>query len=159
MRPSVKVEGKGTLKEVNRMTQRISTAVAVLVLLLAWPATGLAQEEAITQARTSAQAWLQLLDKGAYDETWAQAGELLKAAVSQKEWSNKWVVTLGPMGPVEARAVRSAEYETLLPGAPEGEYVVVKFDTTFESKQTALETVTLRRESDGLWRVSGYFIR
>jgi hypothetical protein len=141
------------------MTQRISTAVAALALLLVPSARGLAQEEAITQARTTAQAWLQLLDGGAYDETWAQAGELLKAAVSQKEWSRKWAVTLGPMGPVESRAMRSAEYETLLPGAPEGEYVVVKFDTLFKSQQTALETVTLRRESDGLWRVSGYFIR
>lgn len=141
------------------MAQWISTVVGVVSLLLVLPATGLSQDEAIAQARTSLKAWLQLLDRAAYDESWEKGGELLKAAVGQEEWSRKWAVTLGPMGPVKSRAVRSAEFETVLPGAPEGEYVVVKFDTTFESEQTALETVTLRKETDGLWRVSGYFIR
>jgi hypothetical protein len=44
-------------------------------------------------------------------------------------------------------------------GAPDGEYVVLKFDTAFETKQTAVETVILMKESDGLWRVGGFNIR
>ena len=48
---------------------------------------------------------------------------------------------------------------TELPGAPDGEYVVFQFDTQFERKRAAVETVTPMRDPDGSWRVSGYFIR
>jgi hypothetical protein len=48
---------------------------------------------------------------------------------------------------------------TELPGAPDGEYVVFQFDTQFEHKRAAVETVTPMRDPDGSWRVSGYFIR
>jgi hypothetical protein len=48
---------------------------------------------------------------------------------------------------------------TTLPGVPDGEYVVVQFDTSFEKKKTAIETVTPMKEPDGRWRVSGYFIK
>ena len=68
-------------------------------------------------------------------------------------------VTRGPLGKAGSRGVRSSEYSTTMPGAPDGEYVVVRFDTTFESGQTALETVVLKKETDGLFRVQGYFIR
>jgi hypothetical protein len=143
------------------MTRRITTLVAGLTLLVG--ASGLAQEDpqaaAKTQARTSAKAWLALLSDHEYEKTWEQAGAQLKAAVSQEEWARKLSVTLGPMGKVESRAVRSTEYSTTMPGAPDGEYVVVTFDTTFQNKQTAVETVPLTKEEDGIWRVSGYWIR
>ncbi|MDD5138124.1 MAG: DUF4019 domain-containing protein, partial [Candidatus Omnitrophica bacterium] len=47
---------------------------------------------------------------------------------------------------------------TTLPGAPDGEYVIVQFDTTFENKKSSVESVTMSLEADGRWRVSGYFI-
>jgi hypothetical protein len=36
-----------------------------------------------------------------------------------------------------------------LPGAPDGEYVVFQFNTSFEQKSAAVETVTAIREKDG----------
>jgi hypothetical protein len=36
---------------------------------------------------------------------------------------------------------------------------VVKFDTVFEKKAAAVETVTPMMELDGTWHVSGYFIQ
>jgi hypothetical protein len=140
------------------MNLRVWSLVAVLAFVPALPGWAGPQEEAIDAARTSAREWLALLDDHQYEETWHQAGELLKAAVSQDEWAKRWSVTLGPLGKAESRRVRSSDYSTTLPGAPDGEYVVVKFDTTFASKQTALEQVTLRKE-DGAWKISGYWIR
>ena len=141
------------------MALRITTLVGVLALLLGAPLTARANEAAIGQARTVANAWLAQLHDYEYEETWATAGELLKAAVSRDEWSKRMSVTLGPLGKAASSAVRSTEYSTTMPGAPDGEYVVVKFDTSFENKQTALETLALKKESDGLWRVSGYYIK
>ncbi len=141
------------------MVPRITTLIGVVALLLGSATAGQTQEEEKAEARTAAREWLALLDAQEYDQTWKTAGALLKAAVSQEEWSAKLSVTLGPLGKVESRAVRSTEYSTTMPGAPDGEYVVVQFDTTFESKQTALENVVMRKQPDGTWRVAGYRIR
>ena len=43
--------------------------------------------------------------------------------------------------------------------APDGEYVVIQFATSFENKKTALEKVTPMMDKDGKWRVSGYSIK
>jgi hypothetical protein len=37
--------------------------------------------------------------------------------------------------------------------------VVITFETAFENKASAVETVTPMLEKDGKWRVSGYFIK
>jgi hypothetical protein len=42
---------------------------------------------------------------------------------------------------------------------PDGEYVVFQFNTSFEQKAAAVETVTAMREKDGTWHVAGYFIK
>ena len=55
--------------------------------------------------------------------------------------------------------MRSVEYTTTLPGAPDGEYVVVKHATSFENKADATETLIAMKDKDGTWRVSGYFIK
>jgi hypothetical protein len=141
------------------MGRRIAGVLGGLALLPVLAGPGQAQDEAIEEAKTSARAWLVLLDGQEFDESWEAAGELLRAAVKQEEWTAKLSVTMGPLGKVKSRGVKSAQYSTTMPGAPDGEYVVLQFDTAFESKQKAVETLTLRKQPDGLWRVSGYYIR
>ncbi|MGH7422575.1 MAG: DUF4019 domain-containing protein [Candidatus Methylomirabilales bacterium] len=46
-----------------------------------------------------------------------------------------------------------------MPGAPDGHYVVIQYETSFEKKASAFETITPMREKDGKWRVAGYYIR
>jgi hypothetical protein len=46
-----------------------------------------------------------------------------------------------------------------MPGAPDGEYVVVQYETEFERKASAVETITPERDKSGTWRVSGYYIK
>jgi hypothetical protein len=45
-----------------------------------------------------------------------------------------------------------------LPGAPDGDYEVVQFQTSFANKAIATETVVLSHEASG-WKVDGYFIK
>jgi hypothetical protein len=45
-----------------------------------------------------------------------------------------------------------------LPGAPDGDYDIVRFNTEFANKHGAVETVVLTREAGG-WKVDGYFIK
>jgi hypothetical protein len=59
---------------------------------------------------------------------------------------------------VIARKLKSRTYREQLPGAPDGKYVVILYDTTFENKKDALETITPTLDGDR-WRVSGYWVR
>jgi len=37
--------------------------------------------------------------------------------------------------------------------------VVIQYESSFEHKQSAVETITPTLDKDGKWRVSGYFIK
>ena len=63
------------------------------------------------------------------------------------------------LGKVHSRTLKTATYTKSLPGAPDGEYVVIQYESSFEHKQSAIETVTPMLDTDGKWRVSGYFIK
>jgi Protein of unknown function (DUF4019) len=67
--------------------------------------------------------------------------------------------TRQPLGKLLSRKVKSRTFAESLPGAPDGKYVVLQFDASFENKKTAVETVTPMQEPDGVFRVSGYFIK
>ena len=60
---------------------------------------------------------------------------------------------------MKSRRLVSARFERSLPGVPDGEYVIVQFNSSFEHKADATETVTPMKDPDGQWRVSGYFIK
>jgi len=55
--------------------------------------------------------------------------------------------------------MKATRYTTTLPGAPDGEHVVIQFDSSFTNKKTAVETITPMFDKDGVWRVSGYYIK
>jgi hypothetical protein len=46
-----------------------------------------------------------------------------------------------------------------LSGAPDGEYVVIEYETSFEKKRNGIETITPMKDADGEWRVAGYFLK
>lgn len=110
-------------------------------------------------AEDAARAWLALVDGGRYAESWADTAQLFQRAVPKEQWAQQAAAVRDPLGKLVKRELRSATPRSSLPGAPDGAYVVLQFETTFEHKQAAVETVTPARDPDGRWRVSGYFIR
>jgi Protein of unknown function (DUF4019) len=129
---------------------------AVLVIL---SVAGLAQEKPAEVAQRSDEVWLALTDTGKYAESWKTAGEAFQVGVTEEKWESAMRSVRLPMGKLRTRKVQSAVYSTTLQGAPDGEYVVAHFETRFEHKQAAVETVVSTREKDGVWRVVGYFIK
>ena len=107
----------------------------------------------------AAQAWLALVDAGKYDAAWADAAPLLKDAIAAAPFAEATAAARRPFGALVGRKVLAATFAASLPGAPDGEYVVIQFETRFEKKAAAVETVTPMRAADGRWRVSGYFVR
>lgn len=118
-----------------------------------------AEQSAEEAAVASAQKWLSLVDKGKYAESWDEAAGYLKSVVTKQTWVESLQAYRKPLGKLISRKPISKQYATTLPGAPDGEYVVIQFETSFQNKQSAIETVTPMLDKDGTWRVSGYYIR
>jgi hypothetical protein len=110
-------------------------------------------------AESAALTWLALVDAGNYPESWNTAAAYFRNAVPQAGWVSKVGAVRGPLGAVKSRRVASSQATHSLPGAPDGDYVVIHFATSFEQKADATETVTPMKDPDGHWRVSGYYIR
>lgn len=117
------------------------------------------QQDAKAQAIQAAQSWLALVDKGNYGASWQQAATYFQKAITQAQWSQTLGAVRKPLGKVLSRTVKNATYKTALPGAPDGQYYVIQFTTSYEHKKNAIETVTPMLDIDKKWRVSGYYIK
>lgn len=133
-------------------------AVMALVTVSAW-AEDKPEIEAKDAAQAAAEAWLELVDTGKYEASWDQAAELFKGAVTKEQWLQACPGVRIPFGKLISRKVTSREYAEKVPGGPDGKYVIIQFESVFEKKQSAVETVTPKLDPNGKWRVSGYFIR
>ncbi len=118
-----------------------------------------AEEGSEKAADAAAQKWLSIVDGGNYAESWKQGASLFRKAVTAEQWSAALNASRGSYGALVSRKLKKAEYRTSLPGAPDGEYVVLQYDSSFEHKKAAVETVTPMKDTDGVWRVSGYYIK
>ena len=142
------------------MKLRTGLVLSLIILSILFSTSPLkANEVAEKTAITASGAWLSLVDEGNYAESWNQAAGLFKAAVTKEQWQNTVKAVRVPLGKVVVRKLKSKQYTKTLPGAPDGEYVVIQYETTFEQKQSAIETITPMLDKDGKWRVSGYHIK
>ena len=110
-------------------------------------------------ALSAAEAWLSLVDEGKYEKSWFEAAQYFKSVVSEDQWEQAIRAARKPLGKNLSREFISKSCHTSLPGAPDGEYVVIRFKASFENKKSAIETITPMMDKDGKWRVSGYYIK
>lgn len=146
------------------MTRQGVVAVTLVVAAFVMSGFGVARaagdtQQAAAQATGAAQAWLKLVDDGGYKESWEQAASFFKDRVPEPTWEDQLGAARKPLGPMLSRKLKRGRYATSLPGAPDGQYVVIQYDTSFQNKKSAVETITPMLDSDGKWRVSGYYIR
>lgn len=135
-------------------------ARAAMAAMMLTTTFALAQDDRkTTDAKAAAVRWLALADQGSYAASWEQAATPFRAAVTRPAWEDALQSVRAPLGAVRARTPKSAVLTRSLPGAPDGEYVVIQYVTQFERKPNAVETGTPMREKDGSWKVSGYFIQ
>jgi hypothetical protein len=132
----------------------------VVVILSAVPAAAEDAGVSVSAGQAVAKAWLARVDAGEYGRSWDESSGILKSAISKPDWEKAAQSARGSLGKITSRKQRSATYTRSLPGgAPDGEYVVILYDTDLEKRAAAVETVTAAREKDGSWRIAGYYIR
>lgn len=132
---------------------------AALLVLLAPGSGGGAEETKEKAAQAAALRWLAHVDDGKFDPSWNQASGMFRQAIGKEEWKRALEHSRTPPGKLESRKLTMAAHTTRLPGAPEGEYVVLQFATSYANKKDAMETVTPMLDQDGVWRVSGYLVK
>ena len=87
-----------------------------------------ANEVAEKTAVTAAIAWLSAVDEGNYAESWNQAARFFKDAVTKEQWLNSMKTFRVPLGKMMTRKLKSKQYTKTVPGAPDGEYVVIQYE-------------------------------
>jgi hypothetical protein len=107
----------------------------------------------------AAQKWLELLDAGKFGAAWDVSSAYLKSVVTRKEWIAGVGNARKPLGKVKSRTAEKFARSHSLPGAPDGDYSIIEFDTLSASGKRASEQVIWVLEAGDIWRVSGYFIR
>ena len=114
------------------------------------------QEEEAKAGSLAAQHWLEIQDSGNYKQCWSSAHPFFQATNPEAKWVNSARETRNKLGPVIERTLTQSQYMTKLPfpGAPEGEYVISTFETTFKNKGRMLEVVIDAKTDDGSWQVT-----
>lgn len=130
--------------------------VAVVAILVS---RGLSAQDGNPAALAATESWVTLVDEEQYAASWQAAAASFRGALAEPRWVEAVGAARRPFGALKTRRVKSSTATKTLPGAPDGDYVVLQFDTAFEKKAAALETVTVVREPDGQWRVVGYFVK
>jgi serine/threonine protein kinase len=110
-------------------------------------------------AVSAAKKWLTTIDDGHYAESWTSTSDYFQSAITQDKWVSALTAVREPLGDLISRKLISAQQMTKMPGAPDGQYVVMQFETSFANKESAIETVTVGPKQDGQWKASGYYIK
>ena len=136
-------------------TSRIfGLTVSCIVTAILTPTTANAESE--EEVSAAAQKWLSLVDDLKYEESWKEASSTFRDEVTQEQWIAALTRSREPLGLLVSRTRTRIQFTNSLRGAPDGEYVILHFQTTFANK-TATERLTLVKE-DGRWRLAAFGI-
>ena len=104
-------------------------------------------------ASQAALQWLELVDAGKWEESWAATTQSFQSLNTVERWRSASQTARVPLGRVLTRSITSEEG---IPGPPSG-YQLIRLRTSFANKAGATETLSLAYEG-GSWRVVGYYI-
>jgi hypothetical protein len=133
---------------------------ALLAALLLVPFSVAAAEAPSTDAGVAAaKAWLGLVDNHEYARSWRDASSFFQSHITEDHWEKRIDEVRAPLGPLVSRKLAATDATTSLPGAPDGHYVVLQYQSSFAHKRAATETMVMMLDRDGDYRTTGYFIR
>lgn len=102
-----------------------------------------------------AKQWLTLVDDGNSAEAWKQVAPQWKDKIGEAQFVRMLTTVRAPLGAMTSRSLKAVNLVRTLPGMRDGQYTVVRFDSAFARKASAIETVTLVSDN-GAWSVVDY---
>lgn len=131
--------------------------LALVFVLLTFCLSANADSASIDAAASAATDWLALVDEREYTKSYSAASFVMRAEVSQDDWLSHVRSLRKHLGQLNERTLNSSEFHQSLPDAPPGKYVLFTFDSLFENNKYFAEIVAVVKDSDGVWRVVGYY--
>ena len=124
------------------------------------PGRNYATQNAMIDTVSPARTWLERIDAGQYETSYGQLADSVKKTATPEEWSSTLADARKTLGQPLKRTWNQSQFLTALPDMPDGEYMLVSFETTFEHRKKTTETVTLAKQPNGItWQIIGYDIR
>ena len=102
--------------------------------------------------------YVNMIDRGDYGQSWTKGDELFQHTISKEEWTKALNQNRKPLGVVNSRKLKDQRPAKDPRGLPQGAYMVVEYNTAFDKVRASNELLTLRRGTDGTWRVLTYQI-
>jgi hypothetical protein len=95
-----------------------------------------------------AREWLVLVDDKNYAQSWSDAAKAFQNRAKTDAWAAEAAAKRAPLGAVASRDLKAIDLSR-------SNIAVVRYDTVFAHKASAVETVTLAFEN-GTWSVTNY---
>jgi hypothetical protein len=145
---------------------RLFPSILAVVMILVACRAAIGQEPtpppnppASPEAIEAAKEFLVPIDNGAYDQSWEGASPLMKNVIKELQWENLLGVNRPKFGTLISRRMESSESVTSVAGAPDGQYGVITYHSSFSGKKNAIEIVTVAHDEDGKWRGFRYVVK
>ncbi len=116
-------------------------------------------QQTLAQGTAAAEAFLTAIDTERYDDAWQSASQLLQQKVVREVWLEQAPAMRNKYGTLLSREQKDARTATWAEGAPDGQYLTLKYDSSFKLRPAVVETVILALSADQQWRVAGYFLK
>jgi Protein of unknown function (DUF4019) len=111
-----------------------------------------------SEALLSAEAFVVEIDKNDYRSAYANAAPILKLISQQDAWVKQQGLSFRLLGKSLKRQLMTVRSRESYPGFPDGNYLIVCYQTQTEYKSKAIE-VLLLKEQGQVWQVCKYSIR
>jgi hypothetical protein len=138
---------------------RILLRLAAALCMMCVAGSALAQDPRTIAVQTAARDWLEIVDTGNAKAAWNAAAKRFRTTLSEPLWTDEINKEQARLGKMKRRTVGPTRFQSKIPGLPDGQYAQILFRTSFANKSDGIESLTLERESDAVWRVIGYFPR
>jgi len=135
-------------------------SVIVLLILIFYPYfSNKPDPEKVEKASAAAVAFLDLLDRGDFEEAWRQSATYLRSDIPLETWLEQLYQVRSQAGSLLERRQTDYNYtKEQIEGIPEGEYLSFFYASRFDNHSAGRERVTLYLEAGVSWRIAGYFI-
>lgn len=99
------------------------------------------------------------VDKGEYDQSWSKSDTVFQNTIPQNEWKDFLTELRKRTGKVVSRRLKDQNPAWNPRGLPEGAYMVIIYNTSFQNLPNVEELLTLRKGPDKKWRVLTYEVK
>jgi hypothetical protein len=105
----------------------------------------------------TAEKFFELIEHGELEQAFNSTTEIHKDHKVKEAWINSNLIQKKYYGSFINRSIKTITSKTTIPGHPDGTYLTVIYETTFQNKEKVYERIDLMLVSENIWKVTEYF--